>query len=282
MGISNYDITATSLRTERTQDYELSILTGVDSFAYIIRDRTANRLLAYRSYDFDPQEQADWPAALARLVHTDALLHGAAYGKTVVAWDTPVMALVPRPLFSPDHPVAYLEHLTVIGLDDEVRHEALQAVGSELVFSARREQFDALGDHFGEGRPQHVAGGLLTAWAARSRRLGQSSVSCAVRGPRMFLAGHRNGALEYFNCFSYTNAQDSVYYLLLAFEQCGFSPARTPLYLSGELITSGEVYHQFYRYVEDIRFSTYATPPATPPEFEALPPHLYFDLLCLR
>ena len=282
MGISNYDITATSLHPGRTQDYELSILTGVDSFAYIIRDRTANRLLAYRSYDFDGEEKADWPAALARLVTADERLHPSTFGKTVVAWDTPVMALVPRPLFSADHPAAYLEQLTVVGLDDEVRHESLQELGSELVFSARRAELDALRDHFDVSRPQHFAGGLLTAWATRSRRLGQSSISCAVRGPRMFVAGHRNGALEYFNCFSHTNAQDSVYYLLLAYEQCGFSPARIPLYLSGELVTTGEVYNQFYRYVEDIRFSTYATPPATPPEFEGLPAHLYFDLLCLR
>ncbi len=282
MGVSNYDITAAALHLEQPQDYELSILTGVDSFAYIIRDRTANRLLAYRSYAFDAAQRADWPATLGQLVAADERLRTADFGRTVVAWDTPTMVLVPRPLFTEGHPATYLEQLTVIGLDDEVRHERLQEIGSELIFAARRAHLDAVEEHFGGGRPQHFTGGLLTAWAARSRRLGQSSVSCAVRGPRLFVAGHRNGILEYYNAFSFASPQDAVYYLLLAYEQCGFSPARVPLYLCGEVTAAGEVYHQFYQYVEDLRFSVYATPPAAPPEFDGLPPHLYFDLLCLR
>ncbi len=282
MGVSNYDITAAALRLEQPQDYELSILTGVDSFAYTIRDRTANRLLAYRSYDFDGAEKADWPGAVAQLVAADERLRTPGFGRTVVAWDTPTMVLVPQPLFTEAHPAAYLEHLTVVGLDDEVRHEGLQEIGSELVFAARRSHLDTVQERFGGGRPQHIAAGLLTAWAARSRRLGQSSVSCAVRGPRMFVAGHRNGTLEYYNCFSYASPQDAVYYLLLAYEHCGFSPARVPLYLCGEVTATGEVYHQFYQYVKDLRFSVYATPPAAPPEFDGLPAHLYFDLLCLR
>jgi hypothetical protein len=253
----------------------------MDSFAYILRDRTRNQLLAYRSYDFDADDRADWPAALTHLVETDTLLADVRYGKTVVGWNAPVMTLVPNPLYDPAEATAYLEALTVIGLHHEVRTQTVQELDATLIFAASRDYLSLTENLFGVPAAQHPTAGLLTVWAARSRRLGHASISCTVRGGRLFLAGHRNGALEYYNSFSYEGFQDAVYYLLLAYEQAGCAPARDPLYLSGEILTAGELYKQFYRYVEDIRFSEYGAPPAPAAELADLPPHLYFDLLCL-
>ena len=281
MGVSNYNIAAAAFRPERAQDYELSILTGMDSFAYILRDRGENRLLAYRSYSFGREERADWAGAFGRLVDADPRLAAGGYGKTMLAWDTQVLTLVPESLYSPGNPAAYLEQLTVIGLDDEVRHEHFHELGAELIYAARRDHMLAVEGKVRALRTQHFAGGLLTAWALRSRRIGHQAISCSVRENRLFVAGHDHGQLLFFNTFYFDTTQDAVYYLLLAYHQCGLAPDRAPLYLSGEVTAHSELYAQFYRYVEDIRFSTYPTPPATPPELTGLPAHFYFDLLCL-
>ncbi|MCP9234930.1 DUF3822 family protein [Lewinella sp. JB7] len=253
----------------------------MDSFAYIIRDRNENRLVAYRSYAFSGEERRDWAAAFDRLVAADGKLNGTRYGKVTLAWDTPVLDLVPAPLFNEAHCRTYLEQLTVVGLEDEVRHEPLHELNTELIYSARRDHLAAAERRLSTGGSQHFAGSLLTAWAARSRRLGHQAISCAVRGQRLFVAGHHNGALEFYNTFTYGSAQDGIYFLLLAYDQCSWTPDRIPLYLCGEVTTEGELYSQVYQYVEDIRFSEYAAPPATPPELAKLPAHLYFDLLCL-
>lgn len=281
MGVSNYKVSAATLAVGRTQDYELSILTGVDSFAYIIRDRSENRLLAYRSYDFDDADRRDWPAAVTGVIETDTLLADNRYGKTVLGWNAPTMTLVPDPLYDADRATAYLDSLAVIGLHHAVRTLPVQELGSTLVFAEDRERLSLIEHHFSTPPAQHVSAGLLTAWAARSRRQGHASISCTVRGGRLLLAGHQAGNLEYYNSFAYDSSQDAVYYLLLAYDQCRFSPARDPLYLSGEILITGELYNQFYRYLEDIRFSQYGAPPGVPPELADLPSHLYFDLLCL-
>ncbi|MBB4079848.1 hypothetical protein GGR28_002475 [Lewinella aquimaris] len=253
----------------------------MDSFAYIIRDRNENRLVAYRSYAFSNEERKDWSAAFGRLVAADAKLNGTRYGKLTLAWDTPVLNLVPGPLFDEESTRSYLEQLTLVGLEDEVRHEHLHELDAEIIYSARRDHLATAERTLGTDGSQHYAGSLLTAWAARSRRLNHQAISCAVRGQRMFVAGHRNGNLEYYNTFVYGSAQDGIYYMLLAYEQCDFAPDRIPLYLCGELTTEGELYGQFYQYIEDIRFSEYGVPPAAPAELIHLPAHLYFDLLCL-
>ena len=282
MGVSAYDLTATAFRADATQDYELSILTGVDSFAYIIRNRLTNQLLAYRRTELSSSvAEADWPAQLTALIAGDDRLCALPYGSVLLAWDSPTFTLVPREFFVPDQARSYLEQLTVVGLEDEVRHEIHAPLSSYLVFAARYDNLQAVMQQVRAPRIQHSAGGLLTAWAARSQRLQHEAVSCSVQGYRLLLAGHRNGSLVYYNSFTWESLQDAVYYLLLAYAQSGLSPSRAALYLCGGITTTDELYYQFYRYVEDIRFSQYPVPPVVEPVLEEVPGHQYFDLLCL-
>jgi len=253
----------------------------MDSFAYIIRDRTQNQLLAYASHSFSVAEREDWPATLDRLVLADDKLRSLRYGTAILGWESERLTLVPAELYDAYNPRAYLEQLTLIGLEDEVRAESFNELQSELLFAASAEQITAVERRLNTQRTHHVAGGLLTAWGARSRRLAHQAVSAAVRGSKLFVAAHQNGTLQYFNTFSFGGSQDALYFLLLAYQQCGWTPNRVPLYLCGEITDHSELYRQFYRYVEDIRFCQYGAPPSTPPELAGLAPHLYFELLCL-
>lgn len=281
MAISNYDITAAAYRKEGAHDYELSILTGMDSFAYIIRDRTRNQLLAYHSQTISAAEQTDWPATLENLVRADDKLRSVRYGNCILGWESERLTLVPSALYDPATPRLYLEQLTLVGLDDEVRAERFQELGGALLFAVKRDQVEAAERRLSPLRTHHLAAGLLASWSNRSRRLNHQSVSCAVRGNKLFVAAHRNGQLLFFNTFPFGNSQDALYYLLLAYQQTGWTPDRVPLYLCGEITEHSELFRQFYRYVEDIRFCQYPTPPGTPPELAGIPEHLYFELLCL-
>ena len=281
MAVSNYDITAAAYRKEGAHDYELSILTGMDSFAYTIRDRVRNQLLAYRSETLSTADRENWPEAINRIIQADDKLRSVRYGNCILGWESERLTLVPAKLFDATNPRVYLEQLTLIGLEDDVRAERFQELGGELLFAAPKDRLEAVERRLSPLRTHHVAGGLLSAWSARSRRLNHQSVSCAVRGGKLFVAAHRNGHLLFFNTFPFSSSQDALYYLLLAFQQTGWTPNRVPLYLCGEITEHGELYRQFYRYVEDIRFCQYPTPPSRPPELAGLPEHLFFELMCL-
>lgn len=281
MAISNYDITTAAFRPEGAHDYELSILTGMDSFAYIIRDRTQNQLLAYRSLTLTPEERADWPVAIERLIRNDDKLRSLRYGNSILGWESERLTLVPTALYDAANPRQYLEQLTLIGLEDAVRTEGFHELDGELLFAAPSTNLDVVERRLSTLRTHHVAGGLLSSWAARSKRLNHQAISCAVRGAKLFVAAHRNGQLLFFNTFLFTNSTDALYYLLLTYQQTGWTPARVPLYLCGEIIEQSELYRQFYQYVEDIRFCQYPTPPGRSPEIMGLAEHVYFELLCL-
>jgi hypothetical protein len=281
LAISNYDITAAAFQAGKAHNYELSILTGMDSFAYIIRDRIKNQLLAYRSQTLTPEEHNNWGDSIYRLIKADDKLRSLRYGSSVLGWDSPQMTLVPDSLYDEGQNRQYLEQLTLVGLDDQVRNERINDLAAQLIFGAPKNRIGAVERRLSPLRTSHLAGGLLTAWGNRSRRLRHQAISASVRGGRLFIAAHQNGNLLYFNTFTFRKAPDAVYYLLLAFQQCGWTPKRVPLYLSGEITDQSELYRQFYRYVEDIRFSVYGAPPSNPPEMATLPGYLFFELLCL-
>ena len=281
MAISNYDITAAAFRPEGAHHYELSILTGMDSFAYIIRDRTKNQLLAYRSYTLDRSAGTDWEASLDQLVRHDDRLRSLTYGSCLLGWESERLTLVPRPLYDATNPTLYLEQLTTVGLDDTVRTEYFHELEAQVIFAAVSDRLLATERRLRPLRTHHVASGLLVAWGARARRLNHQAVSCAVRGNKLFVAAHERGRLLFYNTFPFASSPDALYFLLLAYEQCGWSPARVPLYLCGEITEHSKLHQDFYRYVEDIRFCQYPTPPAAPPELAGLPGHLFFELLCL-
>jgi hypothetical protein len=253
----------------------------MDSFVYIIRDRTRNQLLAYQSQTILTADQKNWPATINKMIQADDKLRSITYSNCILGWESERLTLVPQPLYDASNPRAYLEQLTLIGLEDTVRAERYQELGGELLFAAPTIRLDAAERRLRPLRTHHIAGGLLSAWAARSRRLSHQAISCAVRGGRLFVAAHRSGHLLFFNTFTFTTANDALYYLLLAYQQCGWVPNRVPLYLCGEITEHSELYRHFYRYVEDIRFCKYPAPPSSPPELAGLPTHLYFELLCL-
>ena len=277
-----YDITAAAYRADRAHDYELSILTGVDSFAYMIRDRgQQHQLLAYRSREIPVADRANWERTFEQIVLADERLRSVQYATVLLGWQTAKQTLVPREFFDPAAARAPLEQLTVVGLDDTVRHEFYHELDAHLVYAAGRDALAAVERRLRVRRTHHPAGGLLVAWGARSRRYAHESVSLCLRGGQLLVAGHRNGRLLFTNGFPYAAAQDVVYYVLLAYQQCGFSATRVPLYLCGEVTRESAVYEQLHGYVEDLRFCAYGAPPAVPAELATLPPHLYFDLLCL-
>ncbi|OAV44188.1 DUF3822 family protein [Lewinella sp. 4G2] len=281
MELDNYNLQSAAFRPEDAQRYELSILTGVDSFAYTIRDRQHNRLLAYSGTQLSSEHQGDLPAAVQGFVDNSPQLSTKGYGNVILGWSTPRVTLVPRELYLADDQRTYLEQLTLLGLEDAVLEEWYNDLDAHLLFAVNKDRLEAVSRSVSTLHSRHLAGGLLSAWRTRSLRRGEAAVSVNIRGRQLFVAAHRAGSLQFFNTFEVTSREDALYYVLLAYEHCGMLPDRHPLYVSGEISERGEIYQLLYTYVRDIHFSALAMPPVPAAELVDLPQHVYFDLLCL-
>ncbi|NJO86655.1 MAG: DUF3822 family protein [Lewinella sp.] len=281
MGVSDYDVKETDFDRSKSEQYELSTLLGMESFAYLVIEKRSRLILAFRSQPLVNSSTASgWAAHLQRAVMQDDLLRLGLIKSNFTAILASRLTLVPGRLFTVGKEATYLESLTNLGLDDRCRSDELPELGTQLVYALAEEQSAAINRRFSPLRLQHYATGLLRCWYRHNSQSGNRAVYAAVRDRQLTLAALDAGKLHFFNVFPFANAQDALYFHLLAYQQCGWSASRSPLLLCGDILEDSEIYRQLYRFVEDIRFLNFDHPTAVGPQLSTLAPHLYCDLLC--
>ncbi|PRY51459.1 uncharacterized protein DUF3822 [Arcticibacter pallidicorallinus] len=89
-----------------------------------------------------------------------------------------------------------------------------------------------------------------------------------------------DGEFVFYNIFSFENADDFNYYLLLIKQQFELQPA-TPVLLAGEIEKYSELYKRIARYFQNIRFCDSTSIVKHPDSFKLLPSHQFFSLLSM-
>lgn len=281
MGVVKYDIREAEFDRSNSENYELSILLGVGSFTYIVREKRSLKLLAFCSKGMVSGENLrDWVPQLQRTVQEDELLRPNLIKQINISLMTDRVTLVPSRLFEAGREAEYLSHLTAVGLEDRSRSETIPELAVNLAYLISEERLEACTRRFSPLSIRHHAYGLLKHWGKQSLTMGQRAVYACIRDQYLILCGMDSGKIQFFNVFQFQTAQDALYYVVLAFQQSGWPTNRVPLYLCGEILAESEVYRQLYRFVEDIRFSVYEGVLNPGTELAALPSHVYYDLLC--
>lgn len=280
MGLVKYDIQERDFDRTKSDQYELSILFGVGSFAYIVQESRTRQLLAYRSVELDLQRDADFPQQLQLAFQQDDILRPNLIRQVQLAWMYPVHTLVPTRLYDPASARSYLEQLSELGAFLEVRTDAVPDFSVQLVYGLPGERRDLVVRRLAARKEEHIAKGLLSSWRQVDSGQRQRAVFANFRDNHLILGAIEQGRMLYFNTFPYREAKDALYFVLLGFQQCGWSPGQTPLYLSGEVLEDSAVFRQLYRFVGDIRYMVPAAVPSGP-AMAKLPAHLYADLLAI-
>lgn len=276
MGVIRYDITEEGLRTEQLPLCELSILTGVDSSSYLIVD-AQQKPLAIRSFTHQAQEH--WWQADDRLQAT--------FQKTKLAWLGARFTLVPARLYDGNQRRIYLSSLTKLAKTDTVLVDAIPELDSFLVYALDGEQLSEWRRIFIGSRFYHVLSPMLHQFAHHSRQQLQPQVYAYIKENLLFIIGLENGVLRFSNAFHCKATKDFLYFILLAYEQCGWSAEQVSLNISGELIQDASIYKLLYRYIKTITFLDKL--PAYENNYfswgkkiEATEKHLFYDLLSLQ
>ncbi|WP_407430265.1 DUF3822 family protein [Arcticibacter sp.] len=89
-----------------------------------------------------------------------------------------------------------------------------------------------------------------------------------------------DGEFVFYNIFSFENADDFNYYLLLVKQQFDLQP-NTPVLLAGEIEKYSELYKRIARYFQYIRFCDSTSVVKHPDSFKLLPSHQFFSLLSM-
>lgn len=276
MGKIRLDITEDSYSKNRNSEYELSILVGVDSFAYAITDPNGAPQ-ALRIY----QTEA---VGIDAILQTDDLLQ-ASFKRVCIGIGQGAPVLVPSKLYNPLEKQTYLRHLQPEADVDvsNIQSDELTDQGCFALYPS--PQWLARLEHsFPGARITHLASALI-------KNCRQWPVPANSLEPRLIVHIGANDVLVLLfsaerlalcNAYTFNTAEDFLYYLLLALAQEGFDNNQTPVYLSGSIVEDSAVYRIVHRFFRKTHFIS--APPEWPSGTKMLqtPAHFFFALRCLR
>lgn len=268
----NFDITEYNFSKKDTDRYELSILHGVDSFAYMIKDDSAN-VLAIREY-FWPDGKQSLPVWSG-----DDKLQ-LPYKRVKIAFSNGKFCMVPQRLFQETEKATYLGHLSPVRNSRAIFSDNVSQHQAELVYEVDSPALEHVERHFPQAQKRNLHTLLLEA--IRSHAASQSSYHLAVH------IGHKQVLIYAFdrtnlmlaNAYPYQSAQDCLYYILLVYEQLGLKPEHTPLFLAGRILEDSDIYRLLSRYVRHLNFLP-ALPVQTGPQLQRRPSYFFYDLYAL-
>lgn len=264
-----------------TLSYELSILIGVDSFDYVLTD-AGHQVLALLTSSFDPAKSTLSEQIRQEQERKHQLLKHS-YKNVKVAYANEKMTLIPSRLYNDAERLTYLSQTITLKADDEIRVNDLPVLQAKNVFAIPNAIIDLVQQHFSGVRVFHLTSALLTGFRQSitpSER--QFRVLVHLSGDLLYITLFDHAHLFFCNCFTYKNAKDFLYYILLVFKQFNLNPEETPLWLSGRLVPDSEIYRLLYRYIRHLHFVRLPAFYQAGPKLSEEPAHFYFDLLSIN
>ncbi len=281
MGTLRFKIVEENLSKKFSSTKELSILIGMDSFAYIINDENLY-VQILKEYTFKPlQPNQDWSKTIGPIIEEDAHLK-ASFNHIWVGVDHQVATLVPNRLFHPDQKLAYLENLTELQDQDELVKDDLNHLSAKLIYPFNKTLQATFHKYFPGYRSYHLVTTLIRALRVHTAQQNGYHLFVLFRSNSLRVVLYDKNDLLFINHFSYQSATDAVYYLLMVIDQFSLSTMELPVYVAGHLLKDSEIFRLMARYLKSIRFLT------APPQFDMgsqlqrYPEYFFYDLLSLR
>lgn len=249
--------------------HKLSIQVGLDGLSFCVLDTLSNSLALSHSVRF---KQEVSPFELHRELRDSFMGQGVleyAFSEVVAIHRNALFALVPQPLFDPEHLAGYLKFNARIEASDHLDYDRLEALDLVNVYVPFANVNNYIYDLFGEFEFRHsgtvLLESLLKLPSSRQGTLGYLHLS----GTQMDLAIFANRKLLFFNSFTVSEPSEVIYYLLFSLEQLGLDPADTRIRLVGEVSEGDPVYEQCTEFLEQVSLllpsETVALSPPPPP-----------------
>ncbi|MEL7422437.1 MAG: DUF3822 family protein [Bacteroidota bacterium] len=272
MGVIRYDIAEEGFADQNLSLTELSILAGMDSSSYLVSDIAA-KALAVRAFSHSHNE----PWWL-----TDDRLKSDGFSKVRLAWRGRRFTLVPARLYNGEERTSFLSSLTTLRDSETVLADSIAGLDTFLVYAVDQARLSDWRRTFIGCRFYHALTPLLSQLSRLGQQLGRPAVFAYLHSGTIYTIGLDRNQLVFCNGFNSPEAKDSLYYVLLAYQQCGWKTQQVPLYLFGEVLTDAEAYRLLYRYIKQVHFVDFSTGLHWGMEAAVHPLHLFFDLAALQ
>lgn len=277
------DIDHSTLNTEHTSFYGLSIHLAVDGFSFCVFDPREQKYLALQSFKF---QRIIEPEALCKLMEPTIKTHpwlSRTFQHTLVIVETPYNTLIPKAIYQPATIKDYMNFMNPVPDNYAVLADQLPNLDAVNLFGLSETLYQYISNKFKISGIHHLSSALIEGILLNFKnRLEEPRVFAHIRKEYFDLVITHENKLLFFNTFHYKSKEDFAYYVLYALEQFGLNPETTELVFLGEILRESglyeisERYFRFISFIRNINWVNYT------PEFEGVALHFYYPLLNLQ
>lgn len=253
----------------------------MDSLVYLVLDNQLRLLLLQESkFDDNDSDHNRVKLAIAKIFEEEEILQ-LPYQKVTISLPNLRSTFIPDRLFNEREQRSYLSELTNLAYATELETDELPTLGARLVYEVDSALKNLLHGRFPTGKLYHPALPLIEGFKRLTKLKEGFQLFVNLRDRQLQICLFENQNLLFYNTFPFTKSNDSIYYVLLVFEQFKLNPEETPLMVSGQLLEESEIYQLFYRYIANVDFIPKPGFLKIGKGFGNTPAHLYFDLFAL-
>lgn len=277
-----YDFIEASFDSKNTDTCKLSILAGVDSFAFMVQSSEQRVLLARRIiFDEGPVDAIRFGRKFNQLIQEYELLR-LPYAQVRIAWFRPVFTLIPNRLFQPSAKAVYFRHLSSdVSREDLLLENHLSRLPATGVFPIDKGLHFLFSLHYPECKLLHFSSAFIESVLSMPVATNRPRLFVYVQDSYALLTLLDGSQLKLHNYFSLSGENDLLYYCLLVMKQFGLNPESDPVYLSGQIDADNAAFRLLAAYISGLHFINHRFSATFGPKGSEVPVPLLFDLLCV-
>lgn len=263
---------------------KLSILVGVDSFAFLICD-THGQVFFQRQYDKSANDERQTPFdqwIWQRIMDDDYLKRP--FNSTGISIVNQGITLVPTMAYDPVYKNDYFESAAVLHPKYTVKTDELPAAQAMLLYSGNQVFVDIFSQYFPKATYYHSATPKLRFWLENPAPNNPTGYPFATahfyKSFVQVFVFDKHHQLLLANSFSYKFPQDALYYILHALEQLEL-PTYTACYCSGRIEMDGKLMALLQEYLIGFHLAKAPSGLTFGPGFDFHPKHTSLDLYTL-
>ncbi len=241
-----------TLDINATENYELGIQAGPDSFVFCLLDTLRNKFVLIRANEPDENKYYN-SENIKEFISSDDFL-SRKYKKTRIIFPAPRFTTVPAPLFDPAKKDEYFRF--------NHKHESGEIILSNrnpdpelFVIYAVQQTFHSVISRFFPGiHPFIHIMSLLNHIAREKRSVHGNYIHVHIERDYFNLIIFQSGDLKFCNTFRHRNISDIMYFVLNVFDKLGIKPENA-IHLSGLAEEYDDLTSNLQVYINSVRFS---------------------------
>ncbi|MBP8753555.1 MAG: DUF3822 family protein [Chitinophagales bacterium] len=261
----------------------LSLFFEIDytHFSYCIYNASSGEISVIKKIVFNQQSEMQFDFEKFQIaVNKEDTLHCPYHEQhAAIAWSP--FTVVPAQLFDSNNVNKYLDFICNDDVDSASNFEFAESLDMYIVFTLHHK----LRYFFEKVQPKVIWHHAILPFMFSNKTIVESTdsdqVFLDVKDGYYFLTLFRNTKLVFINRFNFSNADDFMYYLLLACEQKSFDRNTLKLNISGELIQDSLIYKEIYKFFMHISFNQNHGNLQIPVDLE-IPFHTFYTLSGLQ